>query len=130
MDTKYLNVVVAVIESALIANFIIKSLEPAKLRKMNWLLYVMLIINLFILTVMGIFLDKRIMEIINQKNAIWIFAVLMSKMFYFLITSLLLFFRKKMTDQIALREGGAILLIFFVTLFIGLSILEIKNFRI
>ena len=182
MDSKYMEVVTAVIESAIIANFIIKSFEPRKLRKMNWLLYVMLtsvlfieihfasiiflsesakgiaqiiicfvfsivflkgsiykkllisvisnllilIINIFILAMMGMFLDESIMEIINQQNAIWLFAVFMSKLFYFLLTCMLLSFRKKMTYHITLREGGAILLIFFVTLFIGLSILEMN----
>lgn len=182
MDLKYLEVVTAVIESAIISNFVIKSLEPRSLRKVNVILYVLLIfllfieirytgiifqsesvkgliqmliclifsilflggtifkkllisiisnlliliINTIILSVMNVFLDESIMEVIGQHNAIWLFAVIMSKLLYFLITYILLSYRKKITYHITFKEGGAILIIFFVTLLIGLSIMEMN----
>lgn len=182
MGFKFMEIIISFVESIIIANYVIRSLEPVKLKKSNRLFYgilplllfidvyylgtfinstsmtgivqilvclifsilflngsiykkllislisnlLILIINVFILAVLGIFLDERIMQIINQQNAVWLFAVLMSKLLYFFITCILLSVQNKITYRMTFKEGSAILFIFFITLLIGLSILEMN----
>ncbi|HBI72780.1 MAG TPA: hypothetical protein DEG06_11625 [Lachnospiraceae bacterium] len=174
-----IEIVIAIIECIIIANFVIKSLEPKKPNR-KWLLYavltalllldlhvgkilfksesitgivqiivsllfsllflkgslykkifisiisnqLILIINVLIMTILSTLLKTDIMFLIKQQNAIWLYAILLSKLCYFLVTSFLLSLQKKVSYQISLKEGGAILLIFIATLFIGIAILE------
>ncbi|NLK27364.1 MAG: hypothetical protein GX306_03345, partial [Clostridiales bacterium] len=175
-----IGIVIAIIECLIIANFIIKSLEPKIFKHRVWLLYLILtillfidiellnivirgasitgilqiiicfifsliflngsiykkilisvisnililIINVTIMTILSAFLDTDIMELIEQQNAIWLYAILLSKLCYFLATIFLLTIQKKTPYQLSIKEGSAILLIFIVTLLIGITTLE------
>jgi len=83
-----------------------------------------LIVNISIVSILSLFLDASIVELMEQYNVVWLYAVLLSKLCYFLLTNFLLAVQKKVPYQISIKEGGAILLIFIVTLFIGIMILE------
>ncbi|MBE5966933.1 MAG: GHKL domain-containing protein [Lachnospiraceae bacterium] len=83
-----------------------------------------LIINVLLMTILSTLLETDILMLIKQQNTVWLYAVLLSKLCYFLVTCFLLSLQKKVSYQISLKEGGAILLIFIVTLFIGIAILE------
>lgn len=85
-----------------------------------------LLINVFVLAVLGMFLDERIMQIVNQQNAVWLFAVVMSKVLYFFIVCILLTVQNRTIYGMKFKESSTILFIFFITLFIGLSILEMN----
>lgn len=83
-----------------------------------------LIINVSIISILSLFIDGSIVELMELYNVVWLYAVLLSKLCYFLITNFLLAVQKKVPYQISIKEGGAILLIFIVTLLIGIMILE------